>query len=372
MNAKLLAPADNFHRVHTYFKGSPCHPDGRRMLYLKFQNLRAPAAVCLLDRESGRETAIGASRHFNYHSGASQYFCAGGAKVIYQSRRDRLAVYDLRSGKTRDYAGRLCPYAGNLHEYFVEIDADFPRQRQGRMGIYLRRIDGTGKRCLATVDDLLAAHPRGNMLRLARLRFRLGAEISPDQRRVILFLVTRDGSLVRDYYTCDMQGGNLEFHGNLGGHIMWHPDSRRILAFAVSWSTIMGEFPRRAGAPRGYYGRLAEYDTCTRKMRVLSPFPIRGGCHVSPAPDGNLVALDEIQPDAASILMFNYATGKITRLCRQDYRAPLEKTSASRSAKQYDINPHPVFDPGSRRIVFNACPDRRVGLYECEIGGTGT
>ena len=107
-------------------------------------------------------------------------------------------------------------------------------------------------------------------------------------------------------------------------------------------------------------------------MRLLSQYLIRGGCHVSPAPDGNKVALDEIRPDAASILMFNYATGKMTRLCRQDYRAPVEKVAGSRPAKQYDINPHPVFDPGSRRIVFNACPDRRVGIYACEVGGTGT
>ncbi len=201
------------------------------------------------------------------------------------------------------------------------------------------------------------------------LLYRLGRN-QPDQRRVILFLVTRDGSLVRDYYTCDLRGGRPGIPRQPGR--THHVASGFPAHFSVCRipEHDPGRVSRSARArPRGHYGLLAEYDTRARKMRVLSPFPICGGCHVSPAPDGKKVALDEINPDSISILMFDYAAGKMTRLCRQDYRAPLEKVAGSRPIKQYDINPHPVFDPGSRRIVFNACPDRRVGIYACEVGG---
>ena len=37
MKINILSPDDNLHRVHTYFKGSPYHPDGKSVLYTRFE-----------------------------------------------------------------------------------------------------------------------------------------------------------------------------------------------------------------------------------------------------------------------------------------------------------------------------------------------
>ncbi len=360
MKAIILTPNDSFHRVHTYGKGSPYHPDGRRILYFKFRRLQSAGTVCLLDRESGKETVIGESRFFNYHSGAMQYFCDGGNKVIYHERKNIVALVDIRTGKKRSFKGNIGAYSGNLDDRFIEIDSEFPLKDQGRMGIYLRNIDGTGKKCLATVDDLLAAHPNGASIRNSGVLLRLGGEISPDQKKVILFLVTREGALIRDYFVCDMAGAGIEFHSRLGGHIMWHPDSQHILSFVTPWGSLYHDFRKQSERrARKQYGLLGRYNTKTMKMKILSNYKILGGCHVSPSPDGSMVVMDSILSDI-SILLHNCRTRKTRSICTQKQDRNTEK-------KDRQFNPHPVFSRDSRRIVFNSCPNGKVRLYEIEV-----
>lgn len=372
MDIRVISPDDGFHRVHTYFKGSPYHPDGRRVLYTRFRSLRDTAAVCLMDRRTGEETVLGESRAFTYHSGASPWFCDGGDRVIFQSGERTVVCHDLHSGRQKRFRGSICLYSGNLADRFIEIDADYPIERQGDMGIYIRNVDGTGKQCLATVDELLALNPQGASIRGSRVLLRLGGEISPDQQTVILFLVTQQGTLVRDYYLCEPDGSNLSFHGRLGTHIIWHPDCRNVLAFvSPNGCSYFGHLRGRDTNWR--HGLLGSYDTHARRMTILSRYRIPGGCHPSPSPDGTRVVLDSLQPDQVGILLYDYETRRMRRLLTQGRDLNVEPVDEDRlrgythGYKHYDVNAHPAFSPDSRHILFNACTDGRVRLCEIEL-----
>jgi len=382
VKTRILGPDDGLHRIHTYFKGSPYHPDGERVLYTRFRSLRDDAAsVCVLNRSTGEEAVLGESGFFTYHNGAGAWFCDGGNKVIFQAEGGqhgattmprRIVCVDLRTGKRKQYKGTICLYSGDLRDRFIEMDSEFPIEKQGKMGIYIRNIDGTGKKLLATLDDLLAANPQGSSIRGSGVRVRLGGEISPDQKKVILFLVTQIGTLVRDYYICGADGSNMVFHGRLGTHIMWAPNSRDILAFVRP--TGCSYFPHLRGENTSWdYGLLASYDTHARRMEILSNYKIPGGCHVSPSPDGSKVVLDSLEVDRLGILLFDYKTGKMRRVVSEKRDLNVEPRDAKRlrgythGYKHYDVNAHPVFSRDSRRVLFNSCTDGRVRLREMEV-----
>ena len=366
---QIVSPQDSLHRVHTYFKGSPYHPDGRRVLCSRFESIEGEGEVCLLDRETGEEEVLGGSNCLTYHNGASPYFCDGGRKVIWRETHDTVAVLDLHTGEKTALDGNICLYSGVLDKHFIQMDEGWPLEEQNRMGIWLRSIDGKEKTLLADVDKMLENSPRGGAVRSGRILLRLGGEISPDQKTVILFLVANAGTLVRDYYTCDFRGEGMEFHGNLGTHIMWHPDSRRIYSYARPWSTPLGDLREHFG-PDGWRlgkGLLARYDTATREMEVVSDYPIPGGCHVSPSPDGTRAVLDCLPKNIVKILLWDETRGEMRELCELPRALPREPMKEGRMAKHYDMNPHPAFSLDGGRILFNSCTDGTVRLYEMEV-----
>ncbi len=87
----LLTPEDECHRIHTYFTGSPVHPDGQRLLYTRLRNLSDPADICIWDRRDGSETVIGQATNVWFHSSARAWFVSQGSKVMYHSNQDWLA-----------------------------------------------------------------------------------------------------------------------------------------------------------------------------------------------------------------------------------------------------------------------------------------
>ena len=387
MEITTITPDDSYERVHTYFKGSPYHPDGRRLLYTRFADLRDPADICILDTETGEEAIVGLADSVTYHQGATAYFCDGGRRVIYQrsydwenddKRHSTVACVDVESGESSEFAGEVGIYYGNIHDRFLEVDADRPAEEQGGMGIYTRKIDGSDRRCLATVDDLLACNPAGSSIRQSRTLLRLGGEISPDGSAVMLYLVTRFGVLVRDYYVCDPDGSNLTFHGRIGLHLMWLPNSREVVGFVNPYhSSYFGQL--RGSSSSWGYGLLGCYDTKTRVLRVLSDERMTGGPHLSPSPDGRMVVIDENDADRATILLYDFASGELREVHSQPrVLAPIEgereagraRGSAAESArelkhgKRYRVHAHPVFSRDSSRIVFNSCTDGRVRLKE--------
>jgi len=372
--AKVISPGDSFHRVHTYYKGSPYHPDGRRVLCFRFKSLTSGGHICLIDRETGRETVLAPAETHSYHTGADAYFCDGGNKVIYREKANVTAVLDIRNGGVHRFPGEPCNYCGHVDRRFIEVDANFPLEEQGNMGIYLRGIDGSNKRLLANVDQLLQAHPLGKAIRQANILFRLGAEISPDQKRARLGLLTRRGGLLKDFYTCDIDGDlNLEFHGKLGTHPGWSADGRYILTFVKPWQTILGEL-------RGYFaeneksaGLLGQYDTRTREMKIVTDYRITGGSHIAPSPVGGDVVLDKLHETSASILLYEAAARKIHPIHTETWTPPDHDRrlklicAGDPTEKRYDVSAHPVFSPDGRKIIFNSCADGTIRLREIEV-----
>lgn len=398
MKVKTLTPSDRYHRVHSYFKGSPYHPDGRKLLYTRISTRKEAGQVCILDLDSGEEREIGTASTVAYHHGAMAYFADCGNKVIYQqdhdmeaneTNRNRVACVDLQTAERAEFSGEIGPYMGNIGQRFLEVDADRSAEEQGEMGIYTRRIDGSDRRLLATVSDLLAQHPHGASIRQSRVLLRLGGEIAPDGSKANLYLVTRFGTLVRDYYICNPDGSELTYHGRIGLHLMWHPNSRDIVGF------ISPRHSSYYGQLRGFtsdwgYGYLGCYDTKTRVMRVLSDYRLQGGPHFAPSPDGTKIAIDENTKEAATVLVYDFRDGRMQQLVSEPRNLTAVKaeigdchdTSVSALAGEHQrlrsqveikqghgfrVHAHAAFSHDSKRIAYNSPAGERVAIREIEL-----
>lgn len=373
IKTRIITPDDGFHRVHTYYKGTPCHPDGRRVLCFRFKSLESGGHLCLIDLETGAETELAPAETHSYHSGANAYFCDGGNKVIYREKADATAVLDLNGGEIKRLPGEPCNYCGHVDRHFIQVDSNYPLETQGKMGVYLTAIDGSSKRLLANVDQLLDVHPLGKAIRQAGILFRLGAEISPNQKRVRLGLLTRSGGLLKDFFTCDLDGApNLEFHGKIGSHPGWSANGRLIYALVKPWQTILGELREFRDDVNPNGGMLGRYDIENRALKILSTDKITGGSHVAPSPLDGDVVLDEYGDGTVSILLHEASIGRVRPIHSETYNPPdydLREAlvrAKDPKEKRYDVSAHPVFSPDGRKIVFNSCADGIIRLKEIE------
>lgn len=377
--ARLVTPDDDFHRIHTYYKGSPYHPDGRQLLLTRFREVGF-GEVCLLDLAGGEERVIGESEGVcDFHTGPG-YFCDEGNKVLYKAKPGTMALYDLHTSETHFFEGNMDLYSGRLRDRFIEVDANWPFEEQHRMGIYLRNIDGTGKRLLADMGKLIQLSPHRSELMKAGLPFRLGAEISPDQRQARLSLITCGGfGLVKDFYTCPLDGDpSIRFHGRVGNHPSWHHNGRDLFAFAKPWTTMLGNLREYAGGEDFRFGLLARYNTATREIRVASDYKIRGACHVSCAPVGPFSVLDCFKGSArdthVEILLYDERSERMEKIHEEDWIAPAHETrqrlveEGSTKEKKYGVNPHPTFSRDGRKVIFNSCLDGVARLREIDLG----
>ena len=347
------------HRIHTYYKGSPYSTDDTSILYTKIKDINSPAQICLMNRQDGTERIIGDCTGFDYHRGGVPYFCDGGQKVIYRKSADSICLHDLKTGVSVFYKGSVCNYSGCLDQNFIEIDEDFDLSSQGRMGVYLRSIDGKKTTLLADIETLLKIHPLGYHVRVSQMLLRVGGEISPDQKKVLLFLVSRNGTLVRDYFVFDLESKEIEFIGRLGCHIMWYPDSIRIGAFVKPWATDLGGLSAYE-IKRNNQGLLCMYDTIEKRLTVLSDYVIDDGCHVSPSPLGDKVVLDSYDGKKLQILCYDMFSGKMEEL----FRARQVQVMENGIGVSHKFNPHPVFSPDGKRVIFNSCTDGLIKLCE--------
>lgn len=395
MTIRRVTPDDGFNYIHTYFTKSPYHPDNVRLLYCKFKTHDGPGYICVLDTRTGSETVLASVANPDYHNAAQQNWCDNGNKIVYKKTTETIAVYDLATGVETEVTAQLSSYSDNS-DYLLEVDGDFPLDEQHAMGLYLRDVRHLeNRRRLVTIDELFSAHPACADIKNARIRLRLGGQISPDKKTVILYLVSRVGTLVRDYFLFDLASSRIVYHGPLGQHIMWHPNSRDIYSFVRSGKTLAGEFPERWGADPYLhpYGKLGRYDVETREFALVSDHRIEGSAHVSPSPDGTKVAIDSIRYRGMSILLFDIRSGEMNTICTHDNflrerGCPAEKTRFAPTVGQYyaesarrldktdgaldarhekshiKVNPHPVFSPDGSRIVFNSNETEYCHIYE--------
>lgn len=370
----ILSPADDLHRVHTYYKATPVHPDGRHVLAFRFRCLAEPGQLVLLDVETGNERLLAEAEVHSYHTGANAYFCDRGRSVIYREAAGTTAVLELASGRLRRFAGEPCNYCGYVDRHFIQVDADYPLQEQGEMGVWLVSLDDGSRRCLATVDQLLAAHPLGNAIRQSGLLFRLGGEISPDQRLVRLGLLTRRGGLLKDFFTCPLRGEPvLTYHGKLGSHPGWSADGRTIYTLINPWRTLLGELPDQFAADERHAGLLGGYDLESRTLAILSDHKISGGSHVAASPDGRHVVLDQQDEEAVTLFLYDARTGTMRPIHREPWQPPdLRRRIALIQAgdpaeKRYDVSAHAVFSPDGRSIIFNSFPDGTIRVKALQL-----
>jgi hypothetical protein len=376
-NYRVLTPDDEYHRIHTYFSGSPLHLEGRYLIYTRMRNIGEPAAVCLLDCEAGSETVLGEADGCWWHSGASAWFCDEGRGVIWQRRVERGIVdgedivchHDLSTGVQHCFAGTINDYGAVRGPWFIDYDADYPIDQQSSMGIYLCRTDGSERRCVATVDQLLAAHPHGKSIAESHVLLRLGAQISPDLSQVLCYLVTRRGIVIRDYFTVPVTGGELQFHGRLGTHVSWHADSRHVNVIAKE--NGCSYFPHLRGEPTRIGGLLGRYDTLERRMRILNDHRLIGDCHLASSSTGQHMVCDRRQTDEVDIVLYREEDASLAVIHRQTGQVDLPEDPTDDSFfgrfRTSRVHAHPTFSNNGRQVLFNSVIDGRVRICAIEI-----
>jgi glycerophosphoryl diester phosphodiesterase len=92
------------HTIHSYYVCNPESPDGRRVLYYASMQANGHIGeICVLDRETGRETVLARNVHVeDAHRAACQQWVSGGRRVAYhevRSNRWRVVVADAETGK---------------------------------------------------------------------------------------------------------------------------------------------------------------------------------------------------------------------------------------------------------------------------------
>ena len=377
MSVRILTPDDQYHRIHSYFSGSPLHPDGRLLLYTRIRRLGEPAAVCLLDCETGSESVLGEADGCWWHSGAVAYFCDEGRGVIWQRRAERgiadgdniVCHHDIATGMQHCFPGAISDYGAVRGPWFIDFDADFPAEDQGRMGVYLCRYDGGERRCVATVDQLLAVHPHGKSIADSRVLLRLGAQMSPDLSQVLCYLVTRSGVVIRDYFTVSVTGGELQFHGRLGTHVSWHADSRNINVIAKENGCSYFSHLRGEPVPAG--SLLGRYDTLERRMSILNDHRLVGDCHVASSPTGLHMVCDRRQTDEVDIVLYREEDASLAVIHRQtgqvDLPADPDDDSFYGRRRTSRVHAHPTFSTDGRQVLFNSVIDGRARICAIEI-----
>ena len=372
-----LTHDDDRENVHAYFKLPPWSPDGRKLLYFSYAPGADTGEVRVANADGSDPRTIGTSAYFTLHAGAMQFWADAGRKVAWNTAEREVNVHDLDTGADTRFAAHTVCYSGPIEDQLLDIVEpvyDDAGQLVGddTPGIYLVGLDGTGRRCLATLDDLISANPQGYGMRKCGLQFRLGAEFRPDHRKVVLFLVTKESALVRDYYLCDLDGSGLVFLGAIGMHIVYHPNCRDILSLVKSGTTPLGQFADHRGAkPHSQrYSRLAAFDVVTHEQRFLTDYHIPGsGGHPSPSPDGRFVVIDAY-PAADRTLVLLYDT-------RDDvmYEAASFASCARRGQfggdaefmRRGKMNPHPVFSPCGRKILYNSDQTGTTQVYQITL-----
>ncbi len=343
------------HTIHSYYVCNPESPDGRRVLFYASTAANGYVGeICVLDRETGRETVLARDVHVeDAHRAACQQWISNGRRIAFHEVREgrwRVVVVDADTGaETAAVEDRQLAF-GQPHGDLLPIYGCHWNPGRHRN---LELLDAaTGQlRTAVTIDAVQQQYPDW-------LKTEFGDKpvsvffpvLSPDQKRVFFKMAAGSGgneymskkaSHRQGLITFDLEHGRFLFLRGQWGHPAWHPDSRRILEVGNIW----------LNADNGATTRIPD-------------LPRLRGCHPAVSPGGRLLVMDGLldtlggEPGEWGVVVADARGGRYEVLHRFDNRR------GTRSWRRSD--PHPVFSADGRRTYFNVSSDDETQLYVAE------
>ncbi len=347
------------HTIHSYYVTNPESPDGKRVLFFASSH---PASyvgeVMMLDRETGKETALATNVHTeDAHRVACQQWLSGGRRVAFHEVVDkkwRVVVVDVRTLEKTVVAenhqvgfgrpdGDLLPIYGCHWNPGPHRDLEVWDARTGKVSTALK-ITEVERQHGEWLTKEFAGKPTSIFFPV----------LSPDLNRVFFKMAAGNGgddymsrlASARQGTVCfDLVTKKMKWFRQQWGHPGWMPDSRHIFEMG---NTI--------------------FDTEGEPHRRLPDVPSLRGSHPSVSPDGKLMVTDGIsepaggKPGEWGVMVADMRGGKWVLLHSFD------QSKGARSWRRND--PHPAFSADGKRIYYNVGDGPFTRLFVAERGGS--
>lgn len=318
-------PGEHKHAYHVY---CPWSPDGRHLLFARYDRVRTEAEICVMDASTGTVHSVGQTCRWECHNAARQQWLGNTGKLIFpvQTIEERQSEGGGSEGAescgTRfsicdpDGSGReelriqkavtafICTPEGSaavggtlLDELFPD-DGIAPRHDKG-----LWRIDTrTGEQQLIlSIERCLELIPDGAGLAQNHLYMKMFV-VHPRTNRILFNLTNTfwelDGvePVVRRIMSVGLDGSNPRYIGSIAHHPNWHPIDDKVVANAYDCNNAL-RFVLYPGDGNG----LVDYVPQTK-----------GAGHPTFSPDGRWLCTDAAGEDGSQVIFCDPVTGQRT------------------------------------------------------------
>jgi Tol biopolymer transport system component len=356
VTVRPLTDAPGRHTIHSYYVCNPESPDGKRVVFYTSTAVNGHKGnVCMLDRETGKETVL--ARDVNTedaHRAACQQWICGGQKVAFHDVRDGrwlVALVDATTGAERILAPDHQLAFGQGAGEWLPIYGCHWNPGDYR-DLELVNASTLERRTAVKAEQIEQAYPDWIKKEFGEKRISIFFPVlSPDFTRVFFKIAAGNGgtnymssgaSHRQGLVGYDLAQNRLTFMRTKWGHPAWHPDSRQIIEM----------------------GNLLINSDGGAITRIPNQ-PYLRGCHPSVSPDGKLFVSDGTleslggKPGEWGILV-----GDI----RGERHQIIHRFDNTHGAKSWRVNhPHPVFSADGRRIYFNVNSGDWTQLYVAEV-----
>lgn len=328
--------------IHTYFDVVPESPDGKQIVYFRFDGVPlTQGTICIREREGGPVTEV--------------LHCAGTAHgAAQQGWLDDRHIYFTANGEVQ-----IASLSGEIVQRFPgAIDTIHQKTRRGlapsknwrgearppkEKACYRIDIDSASLCELMDVDrawELCRGHLDLDRIDKSLMNFK-HTKWAPDGRRWSVVFTNEENrknhpglEVVKVLLSADDRGENACFVSAFHHHPNWSPDARFLYAFA--------------GEP----GEVHAWDVECGKHRVLCTFPGEG--HPCMHPHGIGMLTDSYEQDEMVVYWTRFQSGEVIEIAR----SPDPKADWQTSHPQGQLcHVHPVWSHDGERIYVNRVVD---------------
>ena len=330
--------------VHGYYDLPPWDRVTGRIAFSSLAPGAGEGDIYMMDRDGGNITYLAHSNMMSSNDGASCQWAMDGSRVYFQDRDgDELLIswVDTKTGRKESLPGSLRMVSPTEHvnvyhsASWLVSDEEVIDGREA-YGVFVQNmVDGRSKR-IVSVADCWRIHPRRDEIAGFHLYIK-HTKWSADGKR-LMFVFTNEISYehkydeqprVKDVFVCNPDGTGLKRVGEFGGHPLWHPNGRQILAVSPH-----PRFTRRG---------LVLYDVETGEQSLAATC-LSGSGHPSYSPDGAKIAVEFVQggEGSGSIDIIDAASDT----CRHALRVHVRYHS------HVGTHLHPVWSHDSKQVLY--------------------
>ncbi|WP_309383628.1 hypothetical protein [Cerasicoccus frondis] len=339
--------------IHTYFDVVPESPDGKRLVYFRFDGKPLTwGTVVIQERATGREVEVTHCPGIP-HSGAKQGWLDN--DHIYFSSDSQIYIATAEGQITQKFAGSINTFCPTTRRGLASSSNWHGAGRPPKeCAIYRIDIEDESLHELLDRDqawEVVAAQMDLTGVRRDLLHFKNSKWAPGGKRWFTVFTNEKDlpehpdQPRVKVLIAADDQGGNVKLIGEFGHHPKWMPDGSAIYAFS------------------GGNGAIAIWDADTGESRLLCRMPDEG--HPSVHPDGKSILSDGYENGEVAVYWQDLRTGETQELSR----APHPEVDWQKQHPPYQVcHAHPVWSHDGQRIYFNATVGEFPELRMIEVG----